>query len=175
MEIVRIPTQRMATLLGDRGATKKMLEKRCKVKLTVRAEGDVEINGEEADIYFAQEVVRAIGRGFEPRTALKVLKEDYQLYVIDLKEHAHTENAIHRIKGRVIGEEGRIKQEIEKAADSDLSVYGNTVAIIARIDSIEYAKEAIARLIHGAPHSSVLRYLASVRKQLMGARLGVIT
>lgn len=173
MEIVRIPSQRTTVLVGEKGATKKMLEKRCKVKLTARPDGEVELEGEEVDLYFAQEVVRAIGRGFEARVALKLLKEDYQLYVIDLKEHAHTENAIHRIKGRVIGEAGRIKQEIEKAADSDICIYGNTVAVIARIDSIAYAKEAIGRLIHGAPHSTVLRYLASVRKQLMGARLGV--
>lgn len=172
MEIIKIPTQRIAVLVGKNGESKKRIEEKCHVKLSISSEGEVELDGEEADVYFAREVVQAIGRGFDPVHALNLLKEDYQLSVIDLKEHARSENALHRIKGRVIGEEGKVKQEIENATDSYVSIYGNTVAIISKIDSIQYAEEAVLKIIRGARHSSLFAYLAGVRRKLMAERLG---
>lgn len=173
MDIIRIPAVRVAALIGKDGATKALLEAQCKVALHVSPEGEVELGGEQADIFFAHEVVHAIGRGFEPDYALKLLKEDYQLAVIDLKDYVHSENAIHRIKGRIIGEEGKMKLEIESATDSFLCIYGNTVSIISKLDSIEYAKEALFKLIGGAQHAGVFTYLSGIRRRLMAERLGV--
>ncbi len=173
VEIIKIPAKRISSLLGDGGKVKKLLEKKCKIKITVNREGDVEASGEEIDVYFAQEIIKAIGRGFEPETALKLLDDDYQFYLIELREYAHTEKALERIKGRIIGERGKIKTEIEGATDSYISIYGKTVGIISRFDSIEYAKEAIYRLASGAMHISVIKYLSTVRKKLIAERLGV--
>ena len=141
------------------------------MELIVEPEGEVEIEGDAADIFFARDIVKAIGRGFTPETALKLLGHDYGLYVIPLKELISSENAIARIKGRIIGEKGRIKGQIEDATDSYLSIYGNTVAIISRIDTMEYAKEAVGMLIDGARHSTVLAFLSKSKREIMESRL----
>ena len=171
MEYLKIPAERVSTLLGKEGATKAKIERKCKVGLTVGHDGEVGIEGDPADVFFARDVVKAIGRGFAPEKALRLLGHDYGLYVIPLKEIIHSENAITRVKGRVIGEHGRIKQAIEEATDSALCVYGNTVSIISRIDTMEYAKQAVGMLIDGAKHTSVLGYLAKARREVMEARL----
>ena len=170
-EFIKIPAERVKVLNGDGGSTRKRIEKKCNVQLLIDPEGEVEIEGDPADIFFARDIVKAVGRGFTPDSALKLLGHDYGLYVISLKEHLTSENALTRVKGRVIGEKGKIKAQIEEATDSYLSVYGNTIAIISRIDSMEYAKEAVGMLIDGARHTSVLGYLAKAKRELMESRL----
>ena len=170
-EVIRIPSERIKVLIGEKGETKKMLEKKCKVKLDVSSEGEVQLTGESAELYFAKDVIIAIGRGFNPRMAIKILGHDYQFYLLHLRDYLKSDNAIKRIKGRIIGEKGAMKKEIENAADCRLSVYGNTVGIIAKTDSVEYAREAVEKLIRGSKHASVYRYLGSVRRRLMEDRL----
>jgi len=171
MEVLRIPERRVPALIGVEGKTKKKVEKLCNVKLNISGEGEVEIEGESADVFFATDVIKAIGRGFEPKDALMLVKEDYQFFLIDLKEHTGNDRAVKRIKGRIIGEKGKVKKEIEQATESKISVYGNTVGIISKIDTIEYAKEAVSMLIQGARHSRVYGYLGGVRRKIMGERL----
>ncbi|MBN1169627.1 RNA-processing protein [Candidatus Micrarchaeota archaeon] len=168
-EIIKIPRERISVLIGKKGQTKKKIEEKCKIKITVRDE-EVEISGESENIFFAMDVVRAIGRGFEPRKALQLVKDDYAFYIIHLREVLPSEKAMERIKARIIGEKGKIKTEIENATESFVSVYGHTVGIIAKLETIEYAKEAVYKIISGAPHSGVLSYLAKARRQIMDAK-----
>lgn len=170
-DLVKIPTERVKALLGKDGITKKRIEKKCNVELTVDKEGDVEIAGDSADVFFAIDVVKAIGRGFNPSIALKLMKDDFAFYLIPLKDLAGSDSAIKRLKGRVIGEKGRIKEAIEDATDCYLSIYGNTIAIIGPLDSMEYAKEAIGMLVNGAKHTTVLGVLAKSKRTIMEARL----
>jgi ribosomal RNA assembly protein len=170
-EFVRIPRERVKIFLGEDGTTKKKLEKKCKVKFIVDSDGDVQLVGEPSDIFFARDIVKAIGRGFAPEEALKLLEHDYGLYIIPLKDYAHSDKAMTRLKGRVIGERGKIKAQMQEATDSYISVYGNTIGIIAKIDTMEYAKEAIGMLIDGARHTSVLGYLAKTKREIWETRL----
>ena len=71
----KIPEERVAVLVGTAGSTKKMLEQQTKCAITVSKEGDVSITGEDAlMLYTTREIVRAIGRGFNPKIALQLLK-----------------------------------------------------------------------------------------------------
>jgi len=171
VEIVRIPNERLHVLIGKDGKTKQEIEKKANVTINVNSDGEVEITGEMADIYFAKDIVKAIGRGFEPKIALKILKEGHNLLIINLKEHFPNENAIKRIKGRVIGEEGKVKSEIETATESYISVFGNTIAIISKFDTLEFAKEAVYKILDGAPHTTVFNYLSKVKKEIVSNRL----
>lgn len=171
MEIIKVPAERVHVIIGPGGKTKQLLEQRCNVKLNVTRDGDVEITGESADIFFTRDVVKAIGRGFQPKDALRILDEDYNFYLIDLGDYTHSSKSVIRIKGRIIGEDGKVKTEIESATQSYISVYGDTVAIISRIDTMEYAKEAISMLIEGAQHATLFSYLAKVRKDILANRL----
>ncbi len=170
-EIVRIPAERVKVLIGEKGTTRKLIEKKCRVSLSIDSEGEVEISGDATDIFFAKDVIKAIGRGFLPTDAIKLIDHDYVLHLIPLKEIFHTDKAITRLKGRVIGEKGKTRKEIEEATESILSIYGSTIGILGRLDSIEYAKEAVGMLLDGAPHSSVINYLARARRQIMEQRL----
>ncbi|MBI5227719.1 RNA-processing protein [Candidatus Micrarchaeota archaeon] len=171
IEIVRIPTERIGVLIGEKGATKAVIEKKCNVRLNIDEEGDVEIDGESTETFFAKDVVKAMGRGFTPHEALKLIEHDYNLYIIQLKELIGSDKAIIRLKGRVIGENGRMKGDIESATESIVCIYGNTIGIIARIDTMDRAKEAIMMLLDGAPHAVVINYLAKARREIMESRL----
>jgi len=170
-EFVKIPSERVKVLLGKNGSAKAKIEKKCNIGLVVDPDGEVEMIGEAAELFFVRDIIKAVGRGFTPEAALRLMGSDYGLYIIPLKEMAGSENAITRIKGRVIGEKGRIKSDIEDATDSYISVYGNTISIIAKIDTMEYAKEAIGMIIDGSPLPSVLRYMAKSKREIMEARL----
>ncbi len=171
MEFVRIPHERIAILLGGKGKSKKQVEKACEVKLRINEDGEVEIEGDTAHTYFAKDVVKAIGRGFPTKDALRIINENYAFYLIDLDDYTKSDKAVTRIKGRVIGEKGKIKKEIESATESMLSIYGDTIGIISKIDTMEYAKEAISMIVGGAQHSRVITYLAKVRREILGERL----
>jgi ribosomal RNA assembly protein len=171
MEIVRIPEARVKNLIGTDGKTKKLLENKCKVKIEVDSEGEVQIEGEIAEEFFAKDVVKAIGRGFDPNDALRILDDNYQFELIDLKEVLKNEKAVKRIKARIIGEKGKMKTEIEEATDSRISVYGFTVGIISQHDTIVYATEAINKLINGSEHARVFGYLAKAKKEILKQRL----
>ncbi len=170
-EIVKIPEERVNVLLGKEGRTKRLIEKKCRIKLRVDPEGEVNISGESAEVFFAKDIIIAIGRGFNPRKALKLINSDYQFYLFHLKDYLFTDKAIKRIKGRIIGEEGKMRKEIENSTDSELSIYGNTVGIISKIDSITFAKEALEMLINGARHASVYNYLARAKRRILESRL----
>jgi ribosomal RNA assembly protein len=170
-EFVKIPAERVRILLGEGGAARKKIEKKCNVGLNVDPDGEVEIIGEAEDIFFARDVIKAVGRGFSPDTSLKLLTHDYGIYIVPLKDFVTSENAVARVKGRVIGEKGRIKSQIEEATDSYLSIYGNTIAIISRTDTMEYAKEAVGMIIDGARLTSVLGYLSKAKREILESRL----
>jgi len=170
-EIVRIPAERVKILLGKDGQTKELIEKKCSITLKVDSEGEVGIKGESENVFLYKDVIIAIGRGFNPQKALKLANPDYQLYLFHLKEHLPNEKAIKRIKGRIIGQEGKMRGEIEHATECDLSVFGNTVGIIAKMDTLEYAKEAVEMLINGAKHSTIYSVLAKSKRKIMENRL----
>jgi ribosomal RNA assembly protein len=167
MEIIRIPKERVGALLQ----AKPQIEKKYEVEVVVGEEGEVELKGESVWTYLAKDVVQAIGRGFSPQEARKLFKDNYSFYVIDLREHFSTDNAMRRVKGRIIGEKGKVKEDIEKATESTIEVYGHTVGIIAPADAMEYAKEAIRMIMEGAPHTTVINYLGRIRETLMFDRL----
>ena len=168
-EIIRIPEERVKVLIGKDGRTKKVIETKCKVELKI-TDGEVEVSGDATEIFFASEIVKAIGRGFEPRKAMLLLKEDFMFHLVALREILPSEKAIIRMKGRVIGEDGRIKTMIEESTDSFLSVYGNTIGIISKADTIEYAKEAVSMILNGARHASVLAYLSKAKREILESR-----
>jgi ribosomal RNA assembly protein len=170
MELVKIPAERVRVLVGDNGRTREMIEKKCNVTLTVEDEGDVEVDGEATDTFFAKDIVKAIGRGFAPKDALKLAEADYNLYIIALKDIVDSDKAIIRLKGRVIGREGRIKGDIEAATQSVISVYGSTIGIISRIDTMGYAREAVGMLLEGATHTALQTYLSKARREIMDSR-----
>jgi ribosomal RNA assembly protein len=96
------------------------------------------------------------------------------LRVVDLKEYGgRSAENLARIRGRIIGEGGRARRNIEELTESHISVYGHTVAIIARAEWAGIAEDAVRRLAAGSPHAAVYSALqrARSRSRLGAARL----
>lgn len=167
MEVLRIPKERVTALKE----AKKRIETHFSVQLHISEDGEVEICGENVWAYLAKDTVQAIGRGFAPKGAMKLFEDDYSFYLINLKDYFSTENAIKRVKGRIIGEKGKVKKEIGKATGAEICVYGHTVGIIAPSDAMEYAKEAIEMIMNGAPLTAVTNQLAAAKEALRFGRL----
>ncbi|MEM4389505.1 MAG: KH domain-containing protein [Candidatus Micrarchaeia archaeon] len=174
MELINIPAERVAVLVGSNGETKRRIEKMGGVKLKIGREGEVEIHGKDSySEWRAKEVVRAIGRGFSPDKAVKLFDEDYYFKVIDLKDILGSDKDVIRTKGRIIGEKGKARRIIEELSEAELCVYGNTVAIIGRLSELTLAEEAVSALIRGASHARVWSILEKGRRRLKEERSGL--
>lgn len=158
MKQVRIPEERVAVLIGEGGETKREFEDLTDCSLTIE-DNLAEVEGDVLDEMKAQEVVKAIGRGFSPERAFHLLEKDKMLYLVEIGSFADTSNAEQRLKGRVIGRDGETRRHIEKQTETDISVYGTTVAIIGKGLNVEVAREAIRMLLKGANHSTAYNYL----------------
>lgn len=165
---LKVPKERVAVLIGKGGEVKKNIENATKCKLRIDSkEGDVFISGKDSiGLYTAREVVRAVGRGFNPEIATLLLKQDYMLDMLDLTDYAPTKNAQIRLKGRVIGSEGKSRRVIEELTETHISVYGKTIAIIGEISNVGVAKRALEKLLEGGMHSGVFRELENKRRDI---------
>jgi len=176
---VKIPRERVGVLIGPDGHVKENVEKKLSVSLQIDSKsGDVTItqNATEQDptvLFRAREVVTAIGRGFSPERAFRLLEdEDIMLDVIDLRELVGKSlSDVKRLEGRVIGKGGKTRKILEELTETYVSVYGYTISIIGGTDQIEVAREATLMLIRGSQHSTVYRFLHKKRRELKKKKL----
>jgi len=177
MRSVRVPADRVGTIIGTKGETKKMLVKMSGVKIDVDTEGEVVMHDDKAkDPLMALkliDVIKAIGRGFSPEKAMRLFQDDEYFEVIDLKEFVGgRHNQLSRIRGRLIGHDGKTREIIEDLAGVNMSIYGNTVSLIGSSVSLPVAEKAIEMLLNGSEHSTVYRYLEGQRPRLRIAEMG---
>ncbi len=162
LEEFTIPKDRVAVAIGEKGAVKKTVEESTHTKIIIDSKnGDVEIEGEDAvKVLTASNVVRAIGRGFSPEHALKLLGDEYYFELVHLPEIVGKNwKALQSKRGRIIGKEGKIRQQIEQDTHTFVSVYGKTIGVIGKVNDVQKAMEAIHMLLKGAQHQTVLNYL----------------
>lgn len=165
---VKIPQDRIGVLIGHKGFVKDDIAKKSESTITVDSnEGEVHIEGIEGGdpvkMLRVAEVVKAIGRGFSPENAFALLDDESLLFEVISLSHL-TPKTLNRVKGRVIGRNGKTRRTIENLTDVKISVYGKTVSMIGYADNIKAAHEAIAMLIRGSPHSSVYSFLERKRR-----------
>lgn len=176
---VKIPRERIGVLIGANGSVKDYIQRKLPILLDINSEtGDITITlREEAEdpsiLFKAKDVVLAIGRGFSPERAFKLLEsDDVALDIIDLRDYlGKSESELRRIRGRIIGRDGKTRQIIEEMSGALISVYGHTVAIIGDFEQINMAREAVLMLIKGSEHSTVYRFLQRRRREMKRKRL----
>jgi ribosomal RNA assembly protein len=154
LEAVLVPNERVR-IIKD-GKTQSKIKKDLNVKLKFQ-ENSVFIEGEGLDIYQAKTIVKAIGRGFSPDNAFRLLKEDEILDTIELNQFNENKQKI--IKSRLIGTNGKTWRMIESFSGCALSVYGKTVSIIGTYEQLNIAREAVQMIIRGSKHSKVYSFL----------------
>lgn len=166
---LKIPEERVAVLIGSEGKVKKEIEEVTKSKLDISKVGDVIMTGSDPLLLFTtKEIVHAIARGFNPKVAFDLLKTDYALEFIDLKDVAgKNKNVLERLKGRIIGTAGKSRAEIERLTDTHISVYGKTIGIIGLQENAFLARQAVAMLVEGAMHKTVYHFLERKKKEML--------
>jgi ribosomal RNA assembly protein len=176
---VKVPRERIGALIGPNGRVKETVEKQLSVELQVDSQtGNVTITlsptAEDPSLLFrAKEIITAIARGFSPERALRLVRDDDTiLVVIDLRNIVgRSQSDIKRLKGRIIGKEGKTRRIIEELTDASISVHGHTISIIGDMDQAEVAREAIQMIIKGSQHRTVYGFLHKKRRELKKKRL----
>ena len=169
--LARIPQDRIAVLIGRKGITRRALEEATNSKLHIDSKsGDVSVVwNEDFDPILRMkfpDVIRAIGRGMNPERALQLLKDDQHLMLFDMREYVgKNANQQRRIRSRLIGRNGRIRELIEEHSGAEIVIYGSTVVIIGDEEALPLASQAVERLLQGAEHSSVLKHLETERRK----------
>ncbi|MBW2967321.1 KH domain-containing protein [Candidatus Woesearchaeota archaeon] len=166
---LKIPKERIAVLIGVKGDIKKKIESETNSKIHIDSdEGDVRITGNDSlGLFSAREIIKAVGRGFSPEVALQILKSDYAFELLNLQDYiGKSQNTAKRLKGRVIGTEGKTRKYIETTTETNISVYGKTIGIIGEAEKVLLARRAIESLLAGATHSSVYKWLEKKKKEL---------
>ncbi|MGZ7116726.1 MAG: KH domain-containing protein [Methanobacterium sp.] len=172
-EYLKIPKERVGVLIGKDGVTKEHIEKMTHTNLDIDSEsGTVTINPAEnmedpLAVWKTRYIAKAVGRGFSPETALKLMDDEYILDIINLPDYlGKSKKAIMRQKGRIIGREGRTKEIIHEMTGVEISIYGKTVALIGDMERIQIAKEAISMILDGVRHKTVYSFLERKKQEL---------
>ena len=152
-------------MIGEHAKVKKEIEKRTKTKIDIGGT-DITIEGDSFGEWIAKDVVKAIGRGFNPEKAFMLFNDANSLEVISISEHTSSKKSVIRIKSRLIGREGNTRKKMEEITGCYLSIYGKTVAIIGPYEDAALTKEVVVMLINGASHSYAYRFLEKGHRRL---------
>ena len=141
---------------------KRRIEKKTQTKIKVNSqEGDVLIVGQDSlGVYEARHVVQAVGRGFNPDVAVRILHESMRFELLNIQDYTgKSKKKMVRLKSRVIGLKGRAWKMLEQMTGTTISVYGKTVGIIGKVEDVLIARQAVESLLNGAPHGNVYKWI----------------
>ncbi|TFF98266.1 MAG: RNA-processing protein [Promethearchaeota archaeon] len=170
----KLNKKRIPMVIGSGGETKREIEETLGVEIDIDSStGEVEVkpdlereNYNPLNLIVAEKVIRAINRGFNPNKALKLKNDEIILEVINLASIlGKSRKKLKRIKGRLIGRNGEIREAIEENAECYISIFGKTISVIADHENMQIAKKAINMIINGMPHHTILKYLENMYKK----------
>ncbi|NIQ06410.1 MAG: hypothetical protein GWO20_12005 [Candidatus Korarchaeota archaeon] len=115
------------------------------------------------DFLQGESILKALSLGFSPTTSLKLRNPEYDLQQMDIKKYGQD---VRRIKGRIIGREGKTKEKIEKITNTSIVITKRRVAVIGRFSNIELALKAIQKIASGQRHQTVYRWLNNEKRRL---------
>jgi ribosomal RNA assembly protein len=176
---VKIPKERVGVLIGPDGKVKQRIEEKFMVELLIDGDsgGVTVVLSEKASdpslLFRAKDTVTAIGRGFSPEQAFRLLRNEDDIFdYIDLRAvFGRSESDIKRVKGRVIGANGKTRKLIEELTEASMVVYGHTIGFIGSFEQVDVARNAVQMLVNGSQHHTVYKYLQRKRSEFKKQRL----
>ena len=169
--LARIAKDRIGVLIGKGGDTKRAIEEEAGCQLHIDSDsGEISVEwGDDSDPIIRlkmPDLIRAIGRGMSPQRAIQLLDDDVHLRMYDIREWVGKQpNQIKRMRGRLIGRDGRIRELIEELSGVEIVVYRSTILVIGDIESLAVGSAAIERLLGGAEHGTVLKFLEKEKRR----------
>lgn len=171
-EFVKVPKERLPVLIGKDGSTKELIEASLNVMLDIDGDSSaVQISDNETTtdplaVWKGRDMVKAIARGFAPEKAMRLKEDGVIVEIIDITHYVgDSKKSLRRMKGRLIGQEGKTRRKLEENTGVHVSVYGRTVSVLGTFEEVFDAKKAVEMLLEGKPHSAVYRYLEKVHKE----------
>ncbi|MBN2202919.1 MAG: RNA-processing protein [Candidatus Aenigmarchaeota archaeon] len=165
LETLLVPKDRVG-VIKDTPVTQR-IEKDLGVKLKFD-DNLLKITGEDGlNIFQAKTICKAIARGFVPKKAFKLFKEENVLDIVELS--GMKDNKIKLIRSRMIGTNGKTRRMIERFSGCSVSVYGKTISIIGKYEQSVIAKEAVNMILRGSKHSKVYGFLQQAKNESSAA------
>ena len=141
---------------------KRRIERELKIKLSNKGK-NIFIDGSPDDEFPALEVMKAINVGFSADTSLLLKEEEIILQILNIKDITKRRD-FERIRGRIIGTQGRTLRTLSNLTNCRLAMKDNLVGIIGDSEEIEDAVDAITLLIQGSKQGNVYGKLERQRK-----------
>lgn len=169
--ILHIPEERIPVIIGNKGKTKIKICKMCNVEIAVESKtgqitiGSTTKNFDENGALKARDIINAISNGFSPERAFRILDDESLFQVLDLRNFTTSTNSTNRIKGRIIGEKGKARKNIEELTNTFISIYGHTVSLIGNYEETKLALDAIMLLVNGRSHKTVYEMLYQAKRK----------
>jgi len=142
---------------------KKNLEKELNVKIFNKG-NLLFVDGKAEDEYLAVQVIEAMALGFSLQKALLLTQDGFILEKIYIRGITQRHD-LGRIRGRIIGTNGKTKKTIESLGDCHICVHENIVGIIGFADEIRTTITALEALIRGKKQTKTYSYLEEARSQ----------
>lgn len=139
------------------------LEKELNVTIEINGK-EIYISGEPEEEYIAEKVIEALDFGFPFFNALEIKKEDILFEILNIKECTPKKN-FERIRGRIIGKDGKTLKTISSLSDCHVELSGNKLGIIGNAENIRTIEEACKLLIKGSKQANVYAYLEKHRPE----------
>ena len=169
--ILHIPEERIPVVIGNKGKTKIKICKMCDVEIEVESKtgqitiGSISKNFDENGALKARDIINAISNGFSPERAFRILDDESLFQVLDLRNFTTSCNSTNRIKGRIIGEKGKARKNIEELTNTFISIYGHTVSLIGNYEETKLALDAIMLLVNGRSHKTAYEMLYQAKRK----------
>jgi ribosomal RNA assembly protein len=166
-ESIRIPKNRIAVLIGEKGQIKRRIQKKTNTQIHIDSkEGEVTItSGDGLNILIAKNIIQAIARGFNPDIAEQLYQDDIAFELMDITDFARNKQDVRRVKSRVIGADGKARTMLENLTGTSIVVYGKTVGIIGGIKEVNLARRALISLLNGSKHGNVYAMINKEKKK----------
>jgi len=120
---------------------------------------------DKSDNLKMRDYILCISYGLSEEESKKILEQDSILYIIDLKDILNDREDLRRVMGRIIGEDGKVKQKISEATDVTIHITDSKILLLGNYEDVEYARQAIQKIVDGSPHSVVFKFLDKVIRE----------
>lgn len=157
-----MPKGRIGVIVGVKGQTKRLIEKKLDVKLRINSDdGLVHVISEDSlKLMIAKDVVRAIARGFNPDIALMLLNDEYSFDIVNISDIiGNSKSRLLTVKSRIIGSEGKSRKNISRLTGVEIVIYGKTVAMVGPTEKVAVTRRAVEGLLMGRKHATVYKWL----------------